>query len=348
MKRRWWIVLLIIIVLIGGGLLWNRMTGQKAQSQVMDMKITDSKLIMTVERGALSKKISASGNLTPVQEKDLLFSLNGKVAEMLVAEGERVKLGQELARLEKNQQELNYLRAKSSFEAAKIKGSSTEILEQELNLKIAKENLDATTLKAPFAGLVTDLFIETGDQVVNGKAVVRLMDDSSYEIEVNIDEVDSHLVAEGQPVIITLDALPGQRFKGIVSEIAYRTAMSNGVVTLPVKVTLREGNADFKPGFSTDLEIIVSKVEDQLIVPITAVFTKEGQERVVKVVDGKPEPTPVKTGISNGTQVVIEKGLEPGDQILINTFRFTGSNSGNELQFRMGPGGGPGGRRGGM
>ena len=60
--------------------------------------------------------------------------------------------------------------------------------------------------------------------------------------------------------------------------------------------------------------------------PITALVNDRGMEQVIKVVDNRPVPTPVKTGPSNGFMVVIEDGLAPGDEILINTYQFSGTN----------------------
>ena len=67
-----------------------------------------------------------------------------------------------------------------------------------------------------------------------------------------------------------------------------------------------------KPEFSAEVEIIVDEIKDQVIVPITAIVNNRGAEQVMKVVDNKPVPTPVKTGLSNGFEVVILEGSPLG------------------------------------
>ena len=119
---------------------------------------------------------------------------------------------------------------------------------------------------------------------------------------------------------------------------------NNGVVPLPVKIILTEETELLKPEFSADLEIIVDEVKDQVLVPITALINNRGQEQVMKIVDKKPVPTPVKTGLSNGFNVVILEGVQPGDEILINAHQFaSGKTDNNNTQSsrpgtRTGPG----------
>ncbi len=327
MKKKWLIIGLIII-LIAAIFIWNRFfkgSDEELADQNINMNIDiNPRLVMTVERGDLRKMVSTSGYLQPADEKVLTFNLNGEIEEILITEGNRVSEGEELMRLGKNQQELNYLKAKNAYELIKIDGSESEIKEQELNLKIAEKNLKDTTLRAPFTGLITEVTVKQGDYVTQGMQVAYLIDDSSYKIEVSINEIDSLEIRVGQEVIITLDAFPGREFSGRVKEIYNYTKNVNGVVTLPIIVQMDQVEKQFKPGFSALLEIIVGKAEGKMLIPITATLDRGGRQMVVQVIDNKPKLTPVKTGISDGVYTVIEDGLAEGDQILINVYEFAG------------------------
>jgi len=351
MKRKWLIIGLIIIS-ITAIFIWNRFFKENDEDLAdknINMNINPQS-VMTVERGDLKRTISTSGYLQPADEKLLTFNLGGEIEEILIIEGQRVSGGEELMRLEKSQQELNYLKAKNSYELIKINGSESEIKEQELNLKIAEKNLKDTTLKAPFDGLITEVSVKISDYVTSGMQVGYLIDDSSYKIEVSVSEIDSLEVKVGQEVIINLDAFPGREFSGKVKEIHNYTKNVNGVVTLPVIVQMDEVEKRFKPGFSALLEIIVGKAEGKLLIPVTATLDQGGRQMVVKVIDNKPKLTSIKTGISNGVYKVIEDGLVEGEQILINVYEFakTGSeSSANAIRHGMPilPGMGGGGRR---
>jgi multidrug efflux pump subunit AcrA (membrane-fusion protein) len=324
----------VIIILIAAIFIWYRffkVSDEGLADQNINININPG-LVTSVERGNLKKTVSTSGYLQPADEKLLTFNLNGEIEEILIAEGQRVSEGEELMQLDKSKQELNYLKAKNAYELIKTSGSESEINEQELNFQIAKKNLEDTTLKTPFSGLITEVPVTPGDYVQAGTKVGYLIDDSSYEIEVSVNEIDSLEVEVGQEVIITLDAFPGREFLGRVREIHNYTKNVNGVVTLPVIVQLDQVEKQFKPGFSALLEIIVGKAEGGLLVPITAILGSKGQQMVVKVVDNKPVFTQVKTGFSDGVYTVVEGGLAEGDQILINVYEFAKAGSKNNLE----------------
>ena len=343
MKKKWLIIgaiiILVIIALFVGSRFLNRASEEEVTEQNININITP-KMITSVKRGDLKKTVSTSGYLQPADEKALTFSLNGEIEEVLVGEGKRVTEGEVLVRLEKSQQELNYLRAKNTYELIKTSGSESEINEQELNFQIAKNNLEDTTLRAPFSGLITGISVKSGDYISSGGEVAYIIDDSSYEIEVAVNEIDSLEIEVGQEVIIILDAFPGREFSGRVREIHNYTQNVNGVVTLPVIVQLEEIDKRFKPGFSALVEIIIGKAEGKLLVPISAILDRRGQQIAVKVVDNEPVFTPVKVGFSDGVYTVIEDGLAEGEEIVINVYEFANTDfKNNDTQRTPGMGG---------
>lgn len=330
MKKRWLIIGIIVFIVIIAPIIGGRFLVKKDQDDLNRQNINITpQMISAVEKGDLKNTVSTSGYLEPEDQKALVLNLNGEVEKVLIKEGQRVTKGEELISLERSQQELDYLKAKNTYELIKINGSESEIEEQRLNFQIAQKNLEDTILKAPFAGLITEVSVKPGDYISAGTQVGYLIDDSSYKVEVSVNEVDSLEIKVGQEAIITLDAFPKRSFSGRVVEIRNYTTNVNGVVTLPVVVQLEEVNPHFKPGFSALVEIIVGKAEGKLLVPITALINSNGQQMVVKMVDNKPAFIPVKTGLSDGVHTVIEEGLNEGEAIIANAYMFnmTGSST---------------------
>jgi multidrug efflux pump subunit AcrA (membrane-fusion protein) len=330
-KKRWFLPVIIILV-VGGFIFWQ-WQGRKAKLAVdglLNLEISPQ-AVMKVGRGTIRKTIAASGYLSPQQRKELFFSVSGKVKTDRLTEGRAVKKDEVLVELDSTRQELDYLKAKKAYDLALINGLEREIREAELSLKMAKENLEATTLRAPFDGIITRDLVDAGDYVgINEQnAVGTIIADGPYEIEVNISENESPQVRVGQRAIITAEAIPERKFEGRVKEVALQAVNNGGVVTLPVKVILTEESELLKPEFSAEVEIIVDEIADQIVVPITAIANKHGVEQVIKVVAQKPVPTPVKTGLNNGLEVVILEGVDPGDEILINAHQFSDSLQGN-------------------
>lgn len=330
MKKKWLIIGVLIIVIIIALFVGSRFLNKTSEEGLTDQNIKIApQMVTSVERGDLKKTVSTSGYLQPADEKALTFSLNGEIEEVLISEGKRVTEGEALVRLEKSQQEYNYLKAKNTYELIKTSGSESEINEQELNFQIANKNLEDTTLKAPFSGLITNVSVKPDDYINSGSEVAYLIDDSSYEIEVAVNEIDSLEIIVEQEVIIILDAFPGREFSGRVREIHSYTQNVNGVVTLPVTVQLDKTDKQFKPGFSALVEIIIGKAEGELLVPISAILDRKGRQMVVKVVDNKPVFTPVKVGFSDGIYTAIEEGLVEGEEIVINVYEFAKAGSQN-------------------
>ena len=330
MKKKWLIIGVLIIVVIIALFVGSRFLNKTSDEELTDQNIKIApQMVTSVERGDLKKTVSTSGYLQPADEKTLTFSLNGEIEEVLISEGKRVTEGEALVRLEKSQQEYNYLKAKNTYELIKTSGSESEINEQELNFQIANKNLEDTTLKAPFSGLITNVSVKPDDYINSGSEVAYLIDDSSYEIEVAVNEIDSLEIIVEQEVIIILDAFPGREFSGRVREIHSYTQNVNGVVTLPVTVQLDKTDKQFKPGFSALVEIIVGKAEGELLVPISAILDRKGRQMVVKVVDNKPVFTPVKVGFSDGVYTAIKEGLIEGEEIVINVYEFAKAGSQN-------------------
>jgi len=335
MKRKIFLIILVVLIVLGGFVAWR--INQFREQFSLDEIHLEERMLTTVQSGSIRETIEMTGNLSPIREKTLSFPFSTEVIEVIVEDGEVVEKGQLLFRADETRQRLEYLRAKTGYENALIHGSSSEIEEQKLNLELAEADLSATELKAPFAGVITEVLIEEGDRVSAEQEVASLIEGEDYKIEVEIDEVDLDIVEVGQEVVIGVDAVPGSNFGGEIEKIAFKARQSNGSVSLPATVIVTETHERFRPGLTAELEIIIDEKTDILTVPISAIYTEDGQDHVLKVVDGEPVPTGVETGIDDGIKTEITGGLQEGERILINAYMM------GEETFRgvfpMGPGG---------
>ena len=156
-------------------------------------------------------------------------------------------------------------------------------------LRANKNLLDQTIMVAPFDAIVTNEPIREGESVVAGiqntvgSTLMTLADMSVITAEVKVDETDIVNIRDGQPVEVTVDALPGKVFKGHVTLAGDQALLrSTGVATLQsttgteeakdfkVVVTLDEASADLRPGLSTTAKITTAHKQNILTVPIQA------------------------------------------------------------------------------
>lgn len=336
-----WLIWFLIILILGVGAYFGKdyleqRRNPNAGSGISAEEI-DLDAAVKVTKGSIREKVSTSGYIQPENQVHLSFAstgtTGGTVEEILVETGDLVEQGQALVKLEDKQEHLTYLKAKNEYELAKISGSTSQIEEKKLTMEVALDNYESKTLKAPFPGKIVEIFIEKGDFIEGSNDVIYLIDDSSYEVEVSVSEVDCLKVEVGQKVEIELDILEGQIFTGKVAEVSEYANTASGVVTVPVTVLLDEVSPYFKPGFSATAEIIVHSVEDVVVVPVTAISKGNQGSMVIRVDNNQAKPTPVKTGISDGYYQEIIEGLQEGDRIIVNNYQMNSTENSRNQRF---------------
>jgi HlyD family secretion protein len=201
-----------------------------------------------------------------------------------------------------------------------VEVAQAKVVSTQANLEEAQAALEAATMVAPFDGTVISVGAEKGDLVSSSTIVVSLADLSTLRVRAFVDETDISKVEIGQEVEATFDAFPGHTFLGQVLEVPLQGTLSQNVLTYEVPVSLEgtEGVA-LKPGMTANLNIVVGRRENALLVPALAV--QQGEEGNVVLVQDTPQgtavATPVQVGLSDGTYVEIVSGLIEGDHVLV-------------------------------
>ena len=252
-----------------------------------------------------------------------------------------------ISQAEYEQSEASYRVAKSEVDAAKFTIQSSEA-----SLKEAKENLTKTTVYAPMSGTVSALNVELGERVVGtemmtGTEVLRIADLSSMEARVDVNENDIIKVKPGDTAIINVDAFLGEKFKGIVTELANSPKTSgvtaDQITNFGVKIRLLEESYKhlitdrnpnlFRPGMSASVDIQTETKNNILAVPIQCVTTRTdttmisitgfgGEPRtIIYISDGTYAiEKEVKTGIQDNAFIEILSGTEKGASVISAPF----------------------------
>jgi len=317
MKKKVIIVIIIAVIAAVGYFGYLRLNAQDNNAN-QSIQITENNTI-EVSKGSMKNTIAVSGNIYPIEEQNLTFSTDGTVSSVKVEEGQFVNEDDVLIELKNNRAELEYLKAENSYKTAQINGSKNAIQEAKLNYDIAKDNYEDTRLKAPYSGVITDLLVQEGDFLKSGQEVAVLIDNTQYEVKANIDESELSKLKIGQKVEITMEALPKEQLSGELTEISSKAESTSGVVTIPITVLIDGVKDSFKPGLSADMDIIVDQIQDEIIIPVTAVIDREGKKYVQKVEGENTSLVEITTGLTDGIRVVILSGLNPGDKIISNT-----------------------------
>ena len=138
MNKKWWIIIAASIVLIAVGIVgWRSLAAGKADAQAPQGETA------VARRGALALTVDATGSLAPHSKVSLAFETGGRVAETLVEEGDQVKAGQPLARLETDDLELQVTQAEAALAAAKAQLAQLTVSPRPEDVAIKKANLQA-------------------------------------------------------------------------------------------------------------------------------------------------------------------------------------------------------------
>ncbi len=253
-------------------------------------------------------------NLMTAKERLKTARLNSEIALTQAQD----QVAQDEYNLQKAQDTLAEIQAgpdPDDVEVARAKVTSAQA-----DLEDAQAALEAATMVAPFDGTVISTGAEVGDLVYSTTIVVTLADLSNLEVTAFVDETDISQVEVGQEVEITFDSFPGKQFRGQVLEVPLQGTLSQNVMTYEVPVSLEGAEeVSLKTGMTANLKIVVGQRENVLLVPALAV--QQGEEgNVVMVQDSLQGPavqTPVEVGLSDGLYVEVVRGLNEGDQVVI-------------------------------
>lgn len=322
--KRTLVTLLLAAAAWGGWAWWKR--GRAVQAPAY----TELK----VERGDLVLSVQANGTVQPRNRLAVRPPLAGRVEQVLVREGERVRRGQVLAWLSSAERA-------ALLDAARARGP--EALERWEGL------YKPTPLLAPISGDVIARSTEPGQSVGSADAVVVLSD--RLIVKAQVDETDIARVRPGQEAVIRLDAYSREPLRGRVGHIAYEARTVNNVTLYDVDVLPEAVPAFMRSGMSASVDFVHQRREGVLLLPLQAVQGRRGEAQVL--VPGpqgaaRPLTKAVRTGLDNGEMVEIRAGLEEGDTVLVaaaglpraqaaagSPLNFGGPQQGNRAARRM-------------
>lgn len=204
----------------------------------------------------------------------------------------------------------------------------------EARVAAAEAALKTAILTAPFSGTIISAESLPGDRVIMGSAAFRVDDLSHLLVDVEISEVDINSVEAGQPVILSFDAILGREYNGVVVEVARAADITQGAANFTVTVELTDVDEQVLPGMTAAVTILVTELEDVLVVPNRAVRVVENARVVYVLKDGAPTPVKIQLGATSDLVSQVAGGeLQEGDLIILNP---------PAQQLQVGPGSGGG------
>ncbi len=365
-NTKWIIIAIILCCVIGGGyFLMNTTSVEVETMQVFTSQSSSSETILTGQGYVVAQRKAAISS-----------KATGRLDALYVIEGDKVKQGDIIGRIESAdvQAALDQQKAQLEVQKAALENATAELEDAEISLKrqqeLRKENvgtqadLDAainrvkkakaqiqsakasiatqesairaslvqvenTIIRAPFDVTILNKNANVGEVITalggaagSRGAVVTLADMTSLQVEADVSESAIQKIQENQPVEISVSAISDKKYKGIVNKIIPTADRAKGTVQVKIRFDDIDNRVLPEMGAKVNflkINTVVNEIESKpkLLIPQTAIQTKNGKKTVFVVKDNAAQETAVSTGTILGEYVEITNGLMNGDVIIL-------------------------------
>ncbi len=306
--------------------------------------------LYTVEPRAIEARLAITGTLAPLVEATLKAKVAGELVEVAVREGESVKRGQALARIDPTEVRARVAARTADLAAARAQLSLAEknrvtqraLLEKgyisqnafdathsnfdvararlraaEADLAVANKSLGDAVLYAPFSGIVSQRFADPGERVPLDAKVISLVDLSQLELEAAVPAAAIAQVRVGQAIQFRVDGFGAREFAGKIERINPATAA--GSRSINIYAAIDNASGELRAGMFAQGALALARYENALSVPVSALREEGGQAFVYAIVDGVVRKKPVKAGPSDDAGAVqVQEGLAAGERVVKN------------------------------
>lgn len=301
-----------------------------------------------VEPRTLERTLPLTGTLSPLTEATVKAKVAGELVEVAVREGESVRQGQVLARIDQTEVRARVAAREADVAASRAqlvwadKNRSTQkalldkafisqnafdniqssydvavarLRSAEAELVVARKSLGDSVLLAPFPGIVAQRHVQPGERVALDAKVITVVNLSRLELEAAVPAVEIGRLRVGQEVAFRIDGFGERAFGGRIERINPSTLSGSRSINVYAVIDNPEG--ELRGGLFAQGAVSLERVEGALVVPASAVREEIGQTFVYAIEDGLLKRKNVTVGAADaGGRVQVLQGLAAGERIV--------------------------------
>lgn len=309
--------------------------------------------VSTAQTETVIKQIPLTGTITSAKVAHLSAQVSGQVETVEVEVGDRVKAGDillqldseietftlqsfqaetEQARAELADARRRYKDAERLKEQNSISANAIRLLQAEVEIDIAALNrqlaeerkqqarVDRHTLKAPFAGVISERLAEEGEWITPGNPVLTLVSIDDLRVDFRVPQEFYSRINAQSAITVSLDALPNKKFNGKIDAVV--PVSDPSARTFLMRVLLDQDDIQMTPGMSVHGLLLLNTGKQSVVINRDALLRyPDGRVTVWVVAQNKQPPTVseqiVKLGHSFNGQVSIVEGLQAGDVVVV-------------------------------
>lgn len=363
-------ILLVLLGLGAGGFFFYK---SKA-GQTEQPKTTGRPTTAAVEMRDINFAVNAAGDIGPADQVSVRPEINGRIEELPVDIGDKVKKGDLLCRMDDRDLQIERSQRLTEIDGARLQLQKAErtfkrqqqLVEQRLvaqevfddartdfdlatngldrtqqALKLVDDRLRKTRILAPFDCTVLTRPVSLGQTVSgsggfnSGTEIMSIANLSAMVVNAHVNQADVVRLSQGREVEVQAESVPDVKMTGTVERIAPQAVIKNGIKGFSARIAIKNIDPRVRPGMTAILTIPVSSADNVLAVPLAAVFSDSGDRFVFVNTGEKFERRPIIIGVTDYAFAEVVKGLNEGDIVSLDqTLNNTASKSG----------GGPGGK----
>jgi RND family efflux transporter MFP subunit len=305
--------------------------------------------LIVVQETTLASGPVVSGSLTAIREAKVRAETNGPVIQTRVEAGERVKAGAVLARLDDTALRDAFLSARAAARSAEVAladarrdlerderlgragavsdrqversrstvaAAEAALADSKARLVSAQEQLEKTTVRAPFTGVVSEREVSAGDVVQSGALLYTVIDPSSMQLEATAPADRLQTLKIGTPVEFTVAGYGARRFEGRIDRI--NPSVDPATRQVRIYVTIPNRDQGLVAGLFTEGRVETQRKRVPAI-PLAALDPRGASSEVLRLEQARVRRVRIQLGLRDATVEMVEvvSGLAPGDTVLL-------------------------------
>lgn len=290
--------------------------------------------VAVAEIGTISAAWRGSATLEAEAESDVVARVGGIVETLMVEEGDPVRAGDALAKLDTDQRALELRQAKAELERLRADHDrnkaifrenliSREVFDRtrfelesaQASYALAQLALEHSTIRSPIDGIVSERYVKIGNLVAANSPAFHVTQFDPLLAVFHVPEREIHKLARKQTAMLSFDAWPDEEFRGQIDRISPVVNPDTG--TVKVTVHMQPAGRRLQPGMFGRVRILYDSRDNAVLVPADAVVTEDARDAVFVIVDGQAQRRDVTVGFAEGDKVQIESGLEAGATVVV-------------------------------
>ena len=337
---RFILLALVLLIIIAFSAVKEKSANVAAQKENAIAKDKPPVNIVTLplQTRTITDRINLPGNIEPWTELMFLAKIDGTIDEVLVTEGDQVKKGDIIAKVDNSDFRIAVDRALAAYNlaqadyerdqsvhkqgllpVAEIEARRTQLQTAKSDLEQAELLLSRCTIEAPMEGVIDTLYAKVGLRLSTGDPVAMILQTKRMKAVIGIPESDVSAVRSLDAVDLTIKALNNREIKGK----KHFLAPSPGSIAMLYNLELALDNSDGEilSGMFVRADIIKKSVPDAVAIPFYSVISRNNEQFVYIEQDGVVEKRNVVLGVMEQWMVEVTDGLQPGENLVVEGHR---------------------------